>query len=302
MTQSLRLKIATFGARNIVLRSLKRTGTPEEAATSLERASKLFFKQTKGLHHTITRPGSVTLNWLHTGKYAAGKVLLYLHGGAYMAGSAETHKGMLARISKLAGVQICAPDYRLLQEAPFPAAFDDACEAWAQLRKIGYQPADIVLGGDSAGGGLMLALLADLTQRSERPAGAFALSPWTDLTMAGESLHVSTEAVLPVSRIEEAADMFLAGADRNDPRASPLFAKFDAPPPVLIQVGAQEALADDARRMAIVLRDFGGEVMLDEWDTALHVFQILDGWVPESRRALRQIAKFVQSSFASESR
>ncbi len=103
-------------------------------------------------------------------------------------------------------------------------------------------------------------------------------------------MSASTEAMVPVERLENAVALYLNRAARNDPRASPLFAQFLKPPSVLIQVGKGEGLADDACGMARVLREAGSNVTLDEWDTSLHVFQILDGWVPEARRALREIA------------
>lgn len=296
MAQSLPLRLATWGARHIVRRKLQRTSTPQNAAKSFARASKVF-KSPPFLCHLTEISSGLRLNWLSVGQVKPRKVILYFHGGAYLSGSGTTHKGMLGRLSKLSGIRICAPDYQLLQEAPFPAAFEDARSAWETLAAHGYVPEDIILGGDSAGGGLMLALLADLTQRGITPAGAFGISPWTDLTLSGESLSSPTEAILPLGRMNESVDLYLAGAERADPRASPLFAKYQTPPPVLIQVGKDEALADDARRMADVLRKAGGQVTLNEWDTALHVFQILDGWVPEARAALREIADFIQTSF-----
>lgn len=272
--------------------------SPEKAKGALELMSKLAFKSPPHLCFLPEVHADLPLNWISVGQPAHRKVILYFHGGAYLAGSAMSHKAMLGRISQLTGVRICAPDYRLSPQAPFPAAFDDAKTAWDVLLSRGYTPSDIILGGDSAGGGLMLALLASLSQAGSTPAGAFALSPWTDLTLSGASLKTPTEAMLPFSRLEEAVDLYLQGAARNDPRASPLFATFQSPPPVLIQVGKDEALADDARAMANVLATEGGDVALSEWDTALHIFQILDGWVPEARLALRDIAVFVQTSFA----
>lgn len=299
MTQSLQLRLATWGARRFVRPGLARAGTPEKAKVQFDRASAWFFREPPFLCHSATMIDGQRFHWIRVGKPASRKIILYLHGGGYLSGSGATHRGMLGRIAKLSGVEICAPDYRLLQEAPFPAAFDDARAAWLHLIALGYEPADIILGGDSAGGGLMLALLADLTQRGQTPAGAFTFSPWTDLTLSGDTLYCATEAILPMARINEAVDQFLCGAARNDPRASPLFAEFRAPPPVLIQVGTAEALAADARRMAAKL---GDAAILREKDTALHVFQILDGWLPEAREALREVASFVQISFESANR
>jgi acetyl esterase/lipase len=230
------------------------------------------------------------------------RIVLFLHGGAYFAGSAATHLGLAARLARLARVEVALPDYRLLQEAPFPAAFDDACAAWDHLRACGYPPEGIVLAGDSAGGGLALALLARVLAQGERPAGLVAFSPWTDLSLSGRTLGSAGEVLLPVGRMREAAGAYLGGADPRDPRASPLFAAFPGAPPVLIQVGGGEALADDSERMAARLREAGAEVVLQVWEGCPHVWQMFDGWVPEARAALIEAAGFIQTSLASASR
>ena len=301
MVQSIRLRVMTWGARHFVRPLLARSGTPETADASFTKIARLVFREPPFVCYQTQVVDGRLFHWIRVHERQKKKVVLYFHGGAYLSGSGRTHRGMLARIAKLTGLMVCAPDYRLLQEAPFPAAFDDARNAWTHLIALGYEPSDIVLGGDSAGGGLMLALLADLTQRGEMPAAAFAFSPWTDLTLSGDTLHCKSEAILPVARMQEAVEMFMGGAAPDDPRASPLFADFHAPPPVLIQVGLGEALAADARRMAEKLSAAGGQVDLQEIDTDFHVFQILDGWLPEARVALQDVANFINPRLLSTS-
>lgn len=299
---SFRLRLATWGTRQTVRRALQRTKTPRHAEASLNRTARLLFRKPPFTCHLTSTHDGLRYHWINVAKPRPDKVILYFHGGAYMAGSGETHLGMLVRLSKLSGVRVCAVDYRLLQDAQFPAPFEDAIKAWDHLISLGYAPDDIVMAGDSAGGGLMLALLAHLTQQGIRPAGGVGISPWTDLTLSGKSLAVKTEAILPVAKMDEAVSLYLGDADRADPRASPLFATDISPPPVLIQISAREALADDGRRMVAHLRQAGGQAALQEWNAALHVFHILDGWVPESRKALEDIAKFIQTSFAMANR
>lgn len=281
---------------------LRRTRTPQDAARDFDRAARHWFRVPPYTLDLVDDGAAAPLHWIKSGPAMPGRVILFLHGGAYLSGSPRTHLGLLARLARLARAEVCAPDYRLLQEAPFPAAFDDACLAWQALLDRGYRPENIVLGGDSAGGGLMLALLAELSRRGAPPAGAFALSPWVDLTLAGASLRTAPEAILPVERMAEVVQYYLHGADPADPRASPLFARFTAPPPVLIQVGSDEALRDDATRMADHLRAAGGVVTLEVWPGVPHVWQILDGWLPEARKALIRIADFVHTSFDNVSR
>jgi epsilon-lactone hydrolase len=153
-------------------------------------------------------------------------------------------------------VAVEAPDYRLAQEAPLPAARDDAVAAWDALMAEGHGPGDIVLAGDSAGGGLALGLLSELCARATPPAGVVAFSPWTDLTFSGASVaeNAARDPLLPAARAAELVGM-IAGADADDPRLSPLFAAYSGGVPVLIQASRTEILRDDAVRMADRLRD-----------------------------------------------
>lgn len=272
---------------------LHRTKGPEQARADFERTARWFFRTPPGLSH-IVRPNR--LHWLRSGPAQRGQVILYFHGGGYVAGSPRSHAGLVGRLARLSGVEVCAPDYRLAQEAPFPAAFEDACAAWSALRDMGYKADNIVLGGDSAGGGLALALLAHVLARGEAPAGLFAFSPWTDLACTGSSLqdNAHLDAVLPVARIHELVDIYLHGTDPKDPRASPLYAGFTTPPPILIQYSETEILRDDSLRMAKRLRAAGADVTLSAEKDAPHVWQIFDGWLPEARISLREAARFVQ--------
>ena len=296
---NMRLRILNFWLHYLVRPVLSFQSSPARAKRAFEFVAPWVFRGPPHICHLTETIDDLTLNWVSVGRTTPRRVILYLHGGAYFAGSGASYRGLLGRISKLTGIRICAPDYRLLQDAPFPAAFEDAVLAWDLLIAKGYRPQDIVLGGDSAGGGLMLALLAHLTQRGQQPRAAFAMSPWVDLTLQGKSLTTKQEVLLPVSRMDEVVDRYLGSAARNDPRASPLFAKFDRPPPVLIQVGSGEALRDDAVRMADVLGDAAD---LRVWQDVPHVWQMFDGYIPEARKALEEIAEFVQTSFAIDNR
>jgi acetyl esterase/lipase len=231
-----------------------------------------------------------------------GKAILYFHGGAFMAGSPHTHSAMLARISRLTRSEVVAPFYRLAPEHPFPAAPEDARAAWEGLRRRGYRPEDIVLGGDSAGGNLALGLLAALLAEGLRPAGLFAFSPVTDLTFSGQSIveNVRRDPLLPARRRSEFERLYLRGAPPGDVRASPLFAAFPSPPPVFLQYSESEILRDDSRRMAETLRAMGGRVELDEWRAAPHVWVLFDRLVPEAREGLTRAARFIKACFGDQ--
>lgn len=220
--------------------------------------------------------------------------LLYLHGGGYIAGSPRTHRALLGRLARRTGLAVTAPDYRLAPEFPLPAALEDALAAWARLVAGGTRPDRIVLAGDSAGGGLALALLAVLCARGTPPAALAVFSPWTDLTGSGASLSVNAAAdpLFPPERIPDLVGFCLGAVPAADPRISPLFADFPGAPPCLIQVGSTEILRDDSARMAARLEGFGAAVALEVWPDCPHVWQML-GVLPEAEAALERVAAFL---------
>lgn len=209
-------------------------------------------------------------------------------------GAPETHAAMLAALARRAGLPAFLPRYRLAPEHPFPAAFDDACAIWDTLVAQGWQPGQIVLGGDSAGGGLALALMSHLCLRGQVPAGFYAFSPWTDLTLSGAAIRQNArrDQFLPVNRLDEVRDFVLAGTgDPADPRISPLFANFPSPPPVLIHAAESEILRDDALRMMGPLAHADIRLAGD----LPHVWPFFHNWLPEARATLSETARFIRS-------
>ncbi len=236
---------------------------------------------------------------------AGGALVLYFHGGGYVTGSPRTHAPLARQLARRAGVPLCLPDYRLAPDHPFPAAFDDAVAAWEGLLARGHAPGRIVLAGDSAGGGIALALLGRLcATNAPRPAGVVAFSPFVDLTYSGASIteNAAHDILLPVERLETLRARILQGADPTDPRISPLFADFPGAPPVLIQAARTEILRDDATRMAERLRGFGAEVRCDIWGNLPHAWQFFPGWLPEARAAIAQAGGFIAERLAAPPR
>ncbi|MFW8636494.1 alpha/beta hydrolase fold domain-containing protein [Cribrihabitans pelagius] len=252
------------------------------------------------LPHTMLLQRSnapVPMSFVSAGRTRRREVILYLHGGAFLAGSARSYIGLLSRLSRAAETVVAAPDYRLLQEAPFPAAFEDALAAWQYLRARGYPAERILLAGDSAGGGLALALLSALLRRGERPGAVAVFSPWCDLTLSGASIkkNRARDVLIPAARMREVIALYLDGAAPEDPRASPLFARYPDPPPVLIQAGDTEVLLSDAERIAARLRQAGGRVKLSLWRDVPHVWQFMADNLPEGRAALSEAGAFLRA-------
>jgi monoterpene epsilon-lactone hydrolase len=275
---------------------------PAEARSRMERQMALL-PRPSGLAIRDAPLGGVPA--LRLGPAPGAPLLLWLHGGAFCLGSPRTHLSLVAGLARRAGMRAALPAYRLAPEHRFPAGHDDCLAAWRALLAEGERPERIALGGDSAGAGLAFALLADLLRAGlPGPAAVVAFSPWVDLTLSGESLRslAPVDALLPAARLPEIRDLYLAGADPRDPRASPVFGAYPGAPPVLIQASRAEILRDDAIGMAERLGEDGGDVTLDLWPAVPHVWQVFSGWLPEASAALDRAAAFLRRQLASAAR
>ena len=240
--------------------------------------------------------------WVES-RSAAENVLLYLHGGGYFACSAETHRPITVFFA-LHGFRVFAANYRLAPENPFPAAVDDAVAAYRGLLAAGHSPHRLVLAGDSAGGGLSLALLLALRAAgTPLPAAAALFSPWTDLAATGESIRTNARrcAMFYGPAVAPTARLYLGNADPRNPLASPLYAALAGLPPLLIHVGANETLRDDSTRLAEKARSAGVPVEWKVWPVVPHVWQLAPHKIPEGRQSLRETAEFLRSHTAAAS-
>lgn len=226
------------------------------------------------------------------------RVLLFFHGGGYCSGSILSHRRMVTEAGRAGGVRTLAVGFRLAPEHPFPAAYDDTLTAWRWLRKQGIAAKQIVVGGDSAGGGLTLALTMRLRDDGDELPGCLWLaSPWTDLTMSGATL-ATKDAVDPLIHkgyLEELAEAYVpAGMARTDPRISPLFADLRGLPPTLIQVGSAETLLDDSVRLAGVGGAAGVAVTLEIWPDMIHAWALWNAELEAGRQALASAGAFIK--------
>jgi acetyl esterase/lipase len=222
--------------------------------------------------------------------------ILYFHGGGYALGSPRAHAEMASWIARAAQARVFVLDYRRAPEYRFPAALEDALLAYRWMVNSGADPRTIAVGGDSAGGGLTLALLTTLRDRGEPlPSSAVCISPWVDLAMTGESIvsRAALDPLLTREGLRQFADWYLGGQDARNPLASPLYADLRGLPPLLVQVGTSEILLDDAVRLSERARAAGVRVTLTKYEDMPHVWHVFASFLPEGREAGREIGEFV---------
>lgn len=222
--------------------------------------------------------------------------LLYFHGGGYVIGSPETHAGLVGELARRAGIRAISVDYRLAPEHPFPAAVEDGIAAYRELLASGVEARDVVIAGDSAGGGLTLATLLSARDAGlPQPAAAVLFSPCSDLTLSGASIR-SKHGVDPIfveSDLQAYIELYIGAGDRSQPLASPFFADLTGLPPLLIQVGANELLLDDAVRLAGRAGAANVDVTLEIGSELPHVYQHHFGRLDEADAALERAARFL---------
>ena len=239
--------------------------------------------------------------WIEASVADSG-IILYLHGGAYALGSINVHREWIARLASSTHTRALAINYRLAPEHPFPAALDDTLSTYRWLLDQGTDPAQIFIAGDSAGGGLALATLLSLHDVGDPlPAGAICISPWTDLALSGASIQSNTklDPILDPDSLQMYAGYYAGDQDLTLPLLSPLYADLTGLPPLLIQVGSDEILLDDARSLAGRAREAGVNVTLEVWDEMFHVFQLFSFLLKTTQMAVAQIVEFVADSLSS---
>ena len=241
--------------------------------------------------------GGIEGFWLRPDTARPAARMLYLHGGGYMLGSARAFASFAGQIATRNGADTFVPDYRLAPEHPFPAAIDDVLAAYRGLVADGAER--IVVAGDSAGGGLTLALLSILADERKRgtlqPVAAAVMSPWTDLALTGASFETRAEAdpIFTRGTLQAFADAYLQGQVATDPRASPLYARLGGLPPIRIDVGEDEVLLDDSVRYADRARAAGVDVTLAVWNGMPHVFQSSLDRLLAAEQSLNAIGRFL---------
>jgi len=249
--------------------------------------------------------GGVPAEWIDALGVAEDRVLFFLHGGGYSLGSLRTHRRLASDLARAGGVRGFSVGYRLAPEHVFPAAVDDAVAAYHWLLHTGVAHGNIVVAGDSAGGGLSLALLLKLRDNGEpMPAAAVCMSPWTDLAATGASVmgKASQDPMLIPRDLHTFAQRYLGETDARTPLASPLYGDLRGLPPLLIHAGTAEILLDDSTRLAARAQDAGVDVTLKVAEDMIHAWHFFASLIPEGEEAVAEAGSFIRAHIGLEQR
>ncbi|WP_445405345.1 alpha/beta hydrolase [Acinetobacter pittii] len=226
----------------------------------------------------------------------SGRGILYLHGGGYVVGGSKSHTKLAAQIGHAAQAQIWLPEYRLAPEHTSPAAIEDAVAVYKALLAQGQDPKKLVFVGDSAGGGLSLSTAIAIRDAGlPLPAALVLLSPWVDLSLSGSTIktHAAQDAMLSEEWLAWCAKNYCGQKSATDATCSPLYADLTGLPSVLIHVGTEEVLLDDAKRLAGQTEKYGIPTNLRVYDRVGHVFQFHAGILNESNDSIERIGQFI---------
>ena len=244
----------------------------------------------KEINHTKVRTQQINP------QVSSGGAILYLHGGAYVLGMTNNHINLCGTIAERSQMAVLLPHYRLAPEHPFPGALEDVFSVYCSMTSTMEAESPVFIGGDSAGGGLALALFQKIREKGETiPDGIFLFSPWTDLTLSGNSIieNAAVDPVLTESGLKADARAYAGDYPLEEPHISPLFCDLKNFPPLLIQAGSEEILLDDSRSLAIRAEAQGGNVSLSVWEDMFHVFQVFP-MLAESKQAIDEVVEFIE--------
>lgn len=276
----------------------------EKKALTLAQIRETLAKQTcsysppKNVRVEQIRENGVNGEWQVPNDTPPETCIYYLHGGGYTIGSPVAHRPMTIAIAKAANTRVFSLDYRLAPEHPYPAALDDALQGYRWLLDQGFKPHQLVLAGDSAGGGLALALSLKLKSLSEAlPTAMILISPWTDLTLSSDSIEENDKkcALLNTFILKDCTRAYTNNEDPKDPFISPLYGDLSGLPPLLMYVSSTEAIRDDSLRLTEKAKKSGVDVTLHLWPRQPHAWPIFYRFMPESKQCVKEMALFVKN-------
>ena len=260
-----------------------------------DMGSMLFFMPT-GVETERFNLDHIACEWIIPKKANHNKVFLYFHGGGYAVGSMQTHRALVAEIARRAGFCALIPEYRLAPEFPFPAAMNDALRCYEWLLETGHDPRDIIVGGDSAGGGLTLAcLLAARDKGLPMPAAQVLISPWVDLTVSRPSIfeHMERTPMFFLREMKTWARNYAGDLPKNHPLVSPLYADLAGLPPMLLQMSDMEVLTDEDMLLADRARAAGVAVQQQVSHGLMHVWHIYWRYLEQARDSIKEIVHYI---------
>ena len=271
----------------------------------MDLGSLMFFMPWGVDRESVQIGGRLSAEWLIPQKADHNKVMLYLHGGGYAVGSKQTHRSLAGQIAKQAGYCGLLVEYRLAPEDPHPAALEDALLAYEWLLETGHAPEDIVIAGDSAGGGLATATMLSIREKGlPQPSCGVLISPWVDLTISQESVYkyVDRSPMIFLREMKAWARNYAGIYPEDHPLVSPLYADLHDLPPLLIQLSDTEVLVDEGTQLAEKARAAGVDVTFQKYKGLIHVWQIYWRYLPQARDAITKIVGFIDQHSPSDVR
>ena len=249
-----------------------------------------------GVERESLKIGNIPAEWIIPQKADHNKVILYLHGGGYAIGSKQTHRSLVGQIAKKAGYCALLVEYRLAPEDPHPAALEDAIAAYRWLLETGHDPNDIVIAGDSAGGGLSMATMLQIRDEGlPMPACSVLIAPWVDLTISQDSVynHIDRSPMLFLREMKTWARNYAGIYPLDHPKVSPMYADLTGLPPMLIQVSDSEVLVDEDTILATKAKEAGVDVTFQQFNGLIHVWHVYWRYIPQARIAINKIVDHI---------
>jgi len=260
-----------------------------------EKGAERFGKLPKGIAIKKEVIHTIITEWIIPENALENKLIFYVHGGGYVSGSCNDHRTLVSKIALNAGITCLLYEYGLAPEEPFPAALDDSLNVYNAVLDKGYSTNDIVLMGESAGGGLCLAILLALRDKGiPRPKAAVAISPWTDLSCSSETYLTKNKVSLaPLNSWNVFSHYYVAKSDVRNPYISPLFGDLEGLPPLFINAGNSDELFDDGKKFADKAQKAGVDVFFREGHGMVHCYPMMAPIFPEATEAMNEIIEFI---------
>lgn len=283
---------------------IDRNTSVERLRSECERSAERLAQMPVGVTAEKAEYHPINAEWIRPEGADESKTILYFHGGGFVMGNAKSHRGIVGNFVNMVGYKALLFDYHLAPEFPAPAAVNDSAAIYSWLLEQGYHPEDIIFAGDSAGAGIELGTLVKLRDEGiPMPAACVAFSPSLDMTVSGEShkTRVKADPCTPKGMTETYYDYYVGNGDPTHPYISPLFADLTGLPPIMIHVGNDEVLRDDATRFGERADFFGVDIRVKVWKGMFHCFPLLAPMFEEATEAMKQVDTFIKHNMQKES-